>query len=179
MSKFYLLLWTRWVLRVTLCSLFLATTMAFITTITLYINKGSPEVTQSVLEALYDINNFLFPIIWSFTILIALFRSLKYIFNSPLNSYKLELLTCKRDEIIEFVGYGDLVKIWRKWFMLMIWFVAIEMTLTTAFVYIFNSEINLFSWFNIYFLFIFILISGYLSILLLVNRCKRIRIVKC
>jgi len=168
MSKFYLLLWLRWVLRISLCSIGLAFIVSFILTTIIYINQDMPSLESEVLEALVDIGVFWFPIIWSFTLLLALFRGVKYIFNKNLNGHILKLLDCKYREEIEIIGYGDLVKVWRKWFMLLIWLVVVEMILST----IFMNE-----WFNIYWLFIAILVAGYFSFVLLGSRCRRVKIV--
>jgi len=167
MGKFYLLLWLKWILRISLCSIGLALFITLTITIALYINQNMPPLNSSIVYALFDIVKFWFPIVWSFTLLIALFRSIKYLFNKRINNFELQLLDCKYREKIEFIGYGDLVKVWRKWFMLLIWLVVIEMILST---------ILIDEWFNIYWLFIAILVAGYFSFVLLGNRCKRINI---
>jgi len=141
-----------------------------------------PKLTDEVLLALGDLFYFWFGILWSLTLLIALFRSVKYIFNSCENGYSFKLLKCPKKSIsdsIEVVGYGDLVRVWRKWFMLLIWLVGSEMVLSLVFTYIFTNLTSLFEWFNIYVLFIFILFGGYLSFILLGARASEIRIVKC
>ena len=179
MSKFYLYLWLKWCLRVSICSITMAVTLSFLITSYLYINQGMPSIDNEIFKALLKLFYFWFPISWSLTLLIAMFRSLKYIFNTPLNGYKIELLTCTRSDIIDPIGYGNLVKVCRKWFMLIIWLVTAEIILSLIFTSIFMNFKTIFEWFDIYFLFIFILIAGYLSFILLGGRCKQIKVSRC
>ena len=179
MAKLYITLWLRWVARVSLCSIISALSVSLLIMLFLYIRQGMPILSSEVVDALVDITIFWFPIIWSITLLVALFRSLKYVFNSCYGDYKLQLLTCDSAELIEVIGYGDLVKVWRKWFMVIIWLVGTQMVLSTAFTYLVLDVEGVFSWFNIYWLYGFVLSSGYLSFILLTNRCKRVRITRC
>ena len=133
MSKFYFFLWLRWSLRVTLCSTLLASALALAITSYIYINQSMPALNSEVFEALLNIFKFWFPIVWSLTLLLALFRSLKYIFNICFAGYELKLYSCDGKYILEDIGYGDLVKVWRKWFMLIIWLVGSLMVLSLAY----------------------------------------------
>ncbi len=179
MSRFYFFLWLRWSVRLTLCSVVLASGLAFVTTLYLYINQGIPTLNSEIFVALKNVFLFWFPIFWSFTLLLALFRSLKYIFNSCIYGYELKLYSCDSKDILEDIGYGDLVKVWRKWFMLIIWLIGSLMIFSLAFTYLFSSYSGVFEWFNIYWLFSFILASGYFSFILMSVRCKRVEIQKC
>ncbi len=179
MSRFYLLLWLSWALRVTVCSVVLACGFSFLITLILYFNQGMPNLSEEVLTALFDLFKFWFPLLWSFTLLVALFRSLKYIFNNPHAGYELKLLNCKRDNVLEEIGYGDLIKVWRRWFMLIIWLVGSFMILSLAFTYMFTSLSGVFEWFNIYWLFGFVLAAGYFSFILMGSRCTRVKVRKC
>lgn len=186
MSKFYFIVWLRWALRVSLCSLLLAAFFSFAITLYTYVSQGLVEITPEVSAALFDIFGFWFGIFWAFTLLLALFRSLKYIFNTCINGYEFKLLTCasvkdksKEEEVIEDIGYGDLVKVWRRWFMLNIWLVGSFMIIALVFTNIFTSYDGVFEWFNIYWLFGFILLSGYFSFVLLASKCKKVKISKC
>ena len=179
MAKFYVLLWLKWATRVSLCSVISAFSVSFVITLFIYVSQGMPTLENEVLTALLDITIFWFPIVWSLTLLLSLFRSLKYIFNSCCGEYKLQLLTCDTHEFIEVIGYGDLVKVWRRWFTLIIWLVGTQMVFSTAFTYLFMDANGVFSWFNIYWLFTFILIAGYFSFIFMSSRCKRVKIVKC
>ncbi|MCF6310439.1 MAG: hypothetical protein L3J19_08245 [Sulfurimonas sp.] len=186
MGRFYFVLWLRWATRLTLCSVILALFGTLIITLYLYISQGMPNFNSEISEALFNIFKFWFPILWSLTLLLALFRSLKYIFNSCINGYEFKLLTCesakdknKEDETIEIIGYGDLVMVWRRWFMLNIWLVGSFMIFSLVYTYLFTSFNGVFEWFNIYWLFTFIILSGYFSFILLESRCKKVKVVKC
>lgn len=179
MSRFYLLLWFRWALGVSLSSVVLALVLSVSLTAFIYVKQDAPTLTSDVYQALGDIVRFWFPIFWSLTLLLALFRSLKYVFNACVAGYKLELLSCALSEKIEFIGYGDLVKVWRKWFALIIWLVGAQMIFALVITYSFTAFSGVFEWFDVYWLFAFILSSGYFSFILLSNRCKRVKVVKC
>jgi hypothetical protein len=169
-------------LRVTLCSVLLALAISFGISLYIYIAQGMITLTNEVISAFFDVMWFWFGIAWSFTLLLALFRSIKYIFNRCFGGYSFRLLECVKDKtkkILKDVGYGDLIKVWRRWFMLLIWLVGSEMVLSLAFTNIFTNYNSLFEWFNIYVLFLFLLSSGYISFIMMSSRCKQIKIVKC
>ncbi len=179
MGKFYFFLWLRWLLRVISCSIILAIISSLFISIIIYINQGMSEINPEVLKALFEVFQFCFPISLSFTLLLALFRSLKYIFNIPTYNYELKLLECNSKNTLEYIGYGDLVKIWRKWFMLIIWLVTVEIVIALIFTHFFTSLSGIMDWFNIYYLSFFILLAGYFSFVILVSKCKRVKIMKC
>jgi len=179
MSKFYFFLWLRWAFRVSVCSVLLAAFLSTLITIYLYISQSLPALSNEVVNALWQLFTFWFPITWSITLLFALFRSLKYIFNVAISGYELKLNSCDGEEQLEVIGYGDLVHVWRKWFMLMIWLVGAQMIISVAFTSMFSSYNGIFDWFDIYFLFVYILLAGYISFILLGGRCKKVKVVKC
>jgi len=153
--------------------------ISFLITAYLYISQGMPSFSLEIVTALSELFKFWFPITWSLTLLIALFRSLKYVFNVCFDGYKFQLLACGNNEVLDEIGYGDLVKVWRKYFMLIIWLVGAQMILSLIVTYLFTSHSGVFEWFNIYFLFVFVLIAGYLSFILLGGRCKQVKVVQC
>jgi len=182
MNKFYLIVWLRWMWRLTLTSLLNAIIITLLIVLVLYIKEGMPPLSSDLNKALLDIATFWFAIVWNATLLLALFRGMKYIFNKPANGYELQLLICPKDgksDVIEVVGYGDLVKVWRKWFMLLIWLVCVAMIFATVFSYFLLDTNTMFGWFNIYILFAFVLFAGYFSFMILSSRCKKVRIHKC
>lgn len=179
MSKFYFSLWLQWALRVTVSSVLSAVFFSGVITLFLYIRQGSAQLSAEVMEALLQVFLFWFPLIWSISLLVALFRSLKYIFNRCIGGYELKLLECNKRDVIDVIGYGDLVKVWRRWFMLMIWFTGVQMILASGVVYIFDTHSSIFDWFSIYILYLFILLSGYVSLILLGGRCKKVKVQKC
>lgn len=182
MSRFYLLVWLSWAVRLTLCSIAFASILSVVVTVFIYISQGMPTHSSEVQSALVQVFIFWFVVLWNFTLLIALFRSLKYVFNSCHGGYKLQLLSCPKEgksEVLEAIGYGDLLKVWRKWFMLIIWLVGAQMIIALIFTKLFSSYDGIFEWFNIYVLYAFVLVGGYFSFMLLGGRCKRVKIVKC
>ena len=179
MSKFYFLLWLQWALRVSVSSILSSIIFSSIITFFIYIRQGSVELSSEVIEALVEVFLFWFPLVWSVSLLVTLFRSLKYIFNKCIDGYELKLLECNKSDVIEVVGYGDLVKVWRRWFILMIWLSGVQMIVVFGIVYIFDIYDSLFDWFSIYTLYLFILLSGYVSFILLGGRCKKVKVKKC
>ena len=183
MNKFYFILWLRWAVILTFLSVLLAVGIAAFITFFIYINQGVKSLDVQVYHALYDIFKFWFALSWSFTLLLSLFISLKSIFNRCIAHYKLNLLSCSNkneiSQVLEKIAYGDLLKVWRKWFMLLIWLVGAQMIFVLIFMKLFSSYATLFEWFNIYILYLFILIAGYFSFVILSGRCKKVRIVKC
>jgi len=179
MYKFFLQLWLRWAFAIILFSTLFASFISFIITIFLYLTNGISGLNSEIISGLKDIYLFFFPISFSLSILISLFLSTKYIFNRCYNKYKLELLTCSNKEVIKVIGYGDLIKVWRKLFSTMVWFTSIILIISLVFTTIFTSYTTLFEWFNIYFLLSFILLSGYISLIILSSRCKNVKISKC
>lgn len=170
MQRFYFTLWLFWAIRIIVGSIASASVVSLIITAVLYVKKGFVPLEKEVYEALFELFRFWFLISLNFTVLLSLFRSVKYIFNICVAGYSFKLLSCpNKQEYIEVIGYGDLVKFWRKWFMLLIW-------LTAAFMII---DFILFDYYNIYILYGAILLSGYFSFIFIGVRCKQIRIVKC
>jgi len=178
MYKFYFILWLQWLIKLTTISVVYATIISLSITLLFYINLGMATIDTEISLAIIDIFKFWFPIVWSFTLLISLFKELKNIFNSCHNGYKFQLLNCKR-EIVEVIGYGDIVKIWRKYLILLIWIVAAEMIISVSFSYLIYKNNQLFDWFNIYVLYIFVLFSSYFSFIILSSKCKLIKVQKC
>jgi len=184
MQKFYFELWLYWALRVVLCSVFLAALFALLITVALYIKQGMPSLSGDVQGALLELFRFWFFLALNVAVLLALFRSVKYLFNRCHAGHMLKLKKCSQEKnveeaYLEFIGYGDLVKVWRKWFMLLIWIVGSFMVLALVVTYIFTPYEALFDWFNIYILYAFILVGGYFSFIFMAARCKSMRIVKC
>jgi hypothetical protein len=181
-NKFYLSLWFFWAIRVTINSVVLGSLLATVITMIIYLTQGSVKMSEEVIGALIQLFIFWFAIVWNLTLLLALFRSTKELFNYCHNGYKLQLLSCPKNsqsEVIADIGYGDLVRVWRKWFMLLIWLVGAEMVIALAFTLLFTSYSGLFEWFSIYVLYGFILLGAYFSFIILGSRCKQIRITKC
>jgi len=185
MQKFYLELWLFWAFRVIFCSLGLAFFFALLITAVLYLKQGMPSLNEEVQAALFELFKFWFFFSLNIAVLIALFRSVKYLFNKPHAGYMLRLKKCSQDKdeekksYLEAVGYGDLIRFWRKWFMLLIWIVGSFMVIALIVTYLFTPYKALFDWFSVYVLYGFILAGGYLSFIFMPVRCKSMRIIKC
>ncbi len=173
------MLWSVWAIRVTICSVVLAFTASSVVTFFIYILKSKTAVDIRVMGALFEIFKFWFVLIWNLTVLIALFRSLKYIFNICIDGYMFKLLTCSLKDFIVEIGYGDLVKVFRKQLFLLIWLVGALMIIALIITNIFGDYKNLFDWFNIYWLYAFLMIAGYFSFIILGSRCKKVKIIRC
>jgi len=172
-SKFYLLIWLGWVLRLTLSSVVSAGVFASFITAYIYVSQGSSPLSKEVYEALFHVFKFWFPLVWSVTLLISLFRTLKTVFNRCINGYEMNLKSCS------VVGYGDIKGVWRKWLMLIIWLVGAQMIIALIFTKLFTSYEATFDWFNIYVLYTFVLVAGYVSFVLLSSRCRLVSVKKC
>ena len=184
MNKFYFFIWLQWAVKLTVYTFILAFIIAVFITLCIYVMQGMQPLDTEIEAALLIVFKFWFFLSWNFSLLIVLFRSVKYIFNRCIHGYEFKLLSCpgeenKEQEIIKEIGYGDLVKVWRKWFMLLIWIVAAQMILALIVMKLFSSYESIFDWFNVYILYIFILIAGYFSFVILSTKCKKVRIIKC
>jgi len=176
MFRFYFFLWLKWALRVTLCSLFLAFLTSFMLTLFIYIQQGMVKLDSKVLDALYDVELFWFQLFWNVAFLIALFRGVKYIFNHSISGYVLHLFECQTSQSIEFIGYGNLIKVWRKYFMLLIWLVVSFMIFTTFIYSLIYSKEMMFEWFSTVFIYIATMIAGFLALVLLPSRSKQVKV---
>jgi hypothetical protein len=179
MRKFWFWLWWDWALWVSVSSLLLAGGFDGLLTLGIYISKSMPELNAQTLKALADIWIFWFGIIWSVTLLLSIFLSMKRFFNRCFDGYKLQLLTCKDSELIDIVLLGDIVKVWRKWLMILIWGVAAEILIVSVVRYVFGFGIGFWEWFSLFWLYLFLLIAALSSLPLMASRCKRVRLVRC
>jgi hypothetical protein len=182
MNRFYLYLWFFWLVRVFFLTLFLAAFLAALITFFLYIKGGMAVVDDAVMQALFAIWYFWFGIFTNLTLLFALFWSVKHLFNNCYANYMLKLKQCeafKQENVYkENILYRDLIKVWRKWLMLLIWLVGAEL----IFIFVFNALVSsapMFSWFSIYTLYLLIAIGAYFSFVLLASRCHCVKVVRC
>ncbi|EQB40172.1 hypothetical protein M947_03880 [Sulfurimonas hongkongensis] len=179
MARFYFFLWLRWAVRLTLCSVAFAALFSFVVTFYIYVSQGMSALDRYIIQALLEVFIFWFALFLNATLLLALFRGMKYLFNTCIYGYKLTLLSCDAKEELKAIGYGDLLRVWRKWFMLMIWLVGSFMIISLVFTYLFSTYSGVFEWFNIYWLYLFILASGYISFIFMSARCKRVKVSRC
>lgn len=180
MKKFYFGLWLHWMVRVVVCSVVSAGIIAALITTTVYFNKGMPNLHTEVFKALEDIFVFWFMIALNLTVLFALFRSAKYLFNRCYGGYQFAMLSCpKEGTYLEAVGYGDIVKFWRKWLMLLVWIVASFVLVSWIVSLLFIEYGKFFHYFSVWCLYGYILLAGLFSFMLIGSRCKQIRVRRC
>lgn len=181
MRKFWFLLWLDWAIFITISSLLFATVIDSILTLSIYILKDMPILDTQSLNALGTIWKFWFAILWSATLLLSIFLSMKRFFNKCYDGYKLQLLTCavRDEEVIDIVLLGDIVKVWRKWLMVLIWGVAVEILFVSIGRYFLGFGLDFWVWFNMLWLYLFILLAALSSLPLMAARCKRIRLARC
>jgi len=178
MRRFWFGLWTYWIGWSTLWSLLSAALLAGVITAVLYVLKGSPAIEGEVFGALRDIARFWFAIIWSLTLLIALFLVVKRLFYRCIDHKELALEACSGREDLEQAGMRDVIKIWRKWLMAIIWASAAQVIIVIAVLYLFGSS-DLLSWFSVYWLYLFLSIAGLLTLPLMEARCKLVKVRRC
>ena len=182
MTKFFLFLWLYWVSYVVFWSVLLSSMAATFLSIYIYVSNGMPTLSSDVLNALLEFGFFWFFILLNLMILVVIFRSVKHLFHRCYDGYTLKLLSCPKEGVqkpLEVIGYGDLLKVWRKFFMHLVWFVAFCVVMGVVFAKLFLDGVSVFSWFSIYHLYGFILLSAYFVLMRLSVVCKLVRVGKC
>ena len=177
MLDFYFKVWFSWLVRVVMESVVFAGVISVAITLVVFISKTNIQIDSKILKALSDIFLFWFSLALNLTLMIALFRSIKFLFNSCIKNYRYNLYACS-GEYIKDVSYFDLIKVWREWLMLIVWSVAFLAIVGTIFFKLLFG-LDFFKWFNIYVLYIFIAVSGFFSFIFLPIRCQRVRISRC
>jgi hypothetical protein len=177
MQKALFLHWLRWALWVTLFSVVVAALLSLGVTLYIYFAKGAVPLNAQVTAALLEIALFWFAIFWSVTLPIGTFFGMKQLFKHCSNTMRLRLFTCSK-EPVETPHYKDVLKIWRKWLFLMIWGVAVAFIVIIGVEYIMHSETFL-SWFNIYFLYLMLMFSSWVTLKILIKKCRLIEVRPC
>ena len=182
MWRFYLGLWLVWVARMLSVSLLLSAFFSLLVTASLYLYKGLPPMEAEVNAALAEIATFWFLLLLNLTLPLALFINLKYLFNHCVNAIALRLRSCSlknSNEYLDPVEYGDLRKVWRKWFLLIIWISSVMVLFSFLIFYFFVSSGSFFEWLSVYHLYSYILLSGFFALTLFGSRCKSVSLKKC
>jgi len=183
MRSFYLQLWFFWMLRLIATTLLVAVVIAAGITAVIYIRQGSLALEKSVVDALVAIWQFWFMIALNFSLLFALFRGVKYLFNRCYGGYSWRLKSCSHGAegaaYIDPIGYGDLIKVWRRWLLYIVWMSASFMIVTMALHALIYGQAPLFAWFSIYWLYLFIVLGAYPALFLLSLKCKAIKVKRC
>jgi hypothetical protein len=162
-------------------SISLALFLAAVATLFIYTTKGLPDLSSEVIDALVSVLRFWFCIFLNLSILVALLRSVKFLFHRCIDHKSLQLLTCdkEKEEYIALIGYGDLTKVWRKFLFSIVWLSAVFMIIAALLSYLMSDYNSLFDWFDVKILYLFILFSGYGAIVLLPMRSKEVRFKRC
>lgn len=168
MSKFYLLLWLRWLVRVVLYSLLLGVLLTILVTLGVYIRQGMPPLQGDVVDAVSKIFTFWFALLYNLSLLVVLLREIGYIFGVCHNGFMLEMGSCADAKN----------RLRRRWLMVLIWLVAVEILLMTFVNFLVQGSLS-FWWYSIYLLYGAIAVGGYFSFVLLSLRCKQIKVVRC
>lgn len=178
MRRFWLGLWAYWAMWSTLFSVLSALIIAFAITLGLYLLKGAPALDGTVWSALFEIARFWFALLWSFTLLLALFLVVRRLFYRCIDHRRLMLHACDGSEVMMKAGTGDVIKVWRKWLMAMIWATAAEIIIVIAMRHLAGFG-DLLSWFSVYWLYLFVLIAGLITLPLMQARCRLVKVGRC
>ncbi|MBN2896974.1 MAG: hypothetical protein JXK05_13905 [Campylobacterales bacterium] len=126
---FALRLWLYWLWWVLLYSVAVAAATAAVLVGVIYVLKGAPALDADVYGALEAIARVVFVPLWCAALLWAHLMVTRRLFACCLGGRRLILLTCKGDERIYPVGLGDVLPVWRRFLMLIVWIVAVEVLL--------------------------------------------------
>ncbi len=180
MNRFFLLLWIFWLAYVVFWSFVLGSLLATVITLFLYIRSGMPEFTDAVVYALLDVGHFLFMITYNIALLIVLFLSIKQLFKRCFDRWRLELIGClEYKTVLSDIGYGDLIHIWRRWMMYLVWFSAFFMIVNLIFSKVFGEFHSVFEWFDIYHLYSYIAIGGFFALRQITINSKYVKVKSC
>ncbi|MBN2815511.1 MAG: hypothetical protein JXQ67_02425 [Campylobacterales bacterium] len=164
-------------LYITLSSTF---TLSLGITLYSYFSQGAIGLEFDVYVALGEVFLFWFALLVNFILPIALFFSVKVLFNNCVEGTSLKLLACVKEEnYIESIGYGNLIKVWRKWLLLIVWGSATFVLASFIIHYLLSGFSVSFSFFSIYLLYFFIALSGFFAIVFLASFCKQVRLKRC
>lgn len=179
MRKFWFFLWLRWAVYVSFSSLLVALLLSVLLTSAIFFIKSNLVFTEETLLALVDILKFWMPIMWSLSFVFTLLWSLKKLFNVCINGYQLQLYDCDGKTTLSEIAIKNLRKLWRKWLFALIWTSATLTVLSVLLVYLFTLSSSLFGWFSVYWLFAFVMVSGFITLPLMAARCKMVKVVAC
>ena len=179
MFRFWLTLWGRWALWLTLSSTLSALLISVTATSVIYFLKGAPALEDEVWAALTEIGRFVFLISWSVTLLGAFFFSVKRLFGHCIDGYTMVLLGCGGEEEIAHPGAADTAKVWRKWLFVIIWGVAAQVIAVAALQSLLSPGEGMMAWFSAYWLYLFILLAALATLPLMGSRCSQVRVRRC
>lgn len=180
MWRFYFSLWLAWFLYLLLLTLGTTFLLASLVTFYTYVSKGAVVLDAVVIDALYAVFIFWFLLLLNFVLPIALFVSVKKLFNRCVNGFSLKLYACtKQEEYIEPIGFGDLIKVWRKWLLLIVWGSGAFTLLSFVVNFFLSGFTASFTFFSVYYLYGCIALSSFFAIPFLVRYCTLVGLRKC
>lgn len=178
MRRFWLGLWLYWAVWLTLFSVGAGALLAAAVTLLSYFLKGAPALDLEILAALGEIAFFWFGLTWSLALLVALFLVIRRLFYRCIDHHQLTLQNCSGRESMNKAGTEHTLRLWRKWLMAIIWATAAQIIVVITVRYALGTE-DLLSWFSVYWLYLFVLISGLMTLPLMEARCKVVKVQKC
>jgi hypothetical protein len=178
MRKFWLLLWGYWAFWLTLFSAGFAAVTAMIATAVTYVITGSAQLSEEIWLALYDLFAFWFAIFWSLGLPLGLLLVVKRLFYRCVGGFQMHFLQCPSRTEIRDLKVSDTFRLWRKWLLTLIWMVATQIIVIVAIRYFAGSD-SLMGWFNVFWLYSFLMISGMLTLPLMGARCKMVQVKRC
>ncbi len=178
MIRFYFLLWLHWVGVLLLQSIGSAFLLTLIFVAWIYFSKDV-ALNKDVIDALVSLFSFWFWVIWSATFVASLFFAFKSFFNHCYAGYVLKVIDCNSHVALEHIGYSDLIQIWRKWLMLLIWITAFFIIVLSILLYALFEIQTLFSWLNLTIMIVLAICSAFFALFFLRFRTQKIRVERC
>ncbi|NOQ30708.1 MAG: hypothetical protein GQ570_06260 [Helicobacteraceae bacterium] len=178
MFTFFLRLWFHFVAYVTVYSLLWGAVLAVVITAITYFLKGAIALDADVQKVLLELAIFYFPFTWGVSFLVSMFMATRTLFYRKANGYMYELYNCDRSEKILDVTLDDALVVWRKMLFGIIWLVTLEVLLGMILSFMLSPKSPLF-WFNIYYLYVFIMIAVFVLIAVMPFRCRRVKLIEC
>lgn len=175
---FALRLWLYWLWWMLLYSVAAAAVADGAAVGVIYLLKGAPQLDTSVYGALEAIARVAFVPLWCAALLWAHLMVTRRLFSCCLGGKRLILLTCKGDERIYPVGLGDVLPIWRRFLMLIVWTVALEAVLVVGIAALFGG-FSITTHLSAPMLGVMSAFGALAALLVMLRRCKRIRITQC
>ncbi len=178
MRKFWFSLWVYWGFWLSLFSLAFGVAGSMLITLGLYLLKGMPSLSPEIWQALADVFTFWFKIVWSVGLPLGLLLVVKRLFYRCYDHFQMHFLQCPSRTELRDLSVRDTTKLWRKWLFSLVWIVATQIIIVVA-VHYFRGAESLMGWFNVYWLYGFILIGGAVTLPLMGARCKMVQVKRC
>lgn len=153
--------------------------LALLITGGIYLGKGAVPLNAEVWLALRDLFWFWFALSWSISLLIGLLLVVKRLFYRCIDHKRLVFVLCPSQEEIRDLRVEDTIKLWRKWLISIIWAVAAQVVIVIAIEYLMGRGESVLSWFSIYWLYLFVLIAGAITLPMMDARCKMVKVKQC